>query len=123
MKEDSLDSPPELRQQVHDAIDSVFDCDENSSLEQRFDAILQVMISNAFFLLDRQRRSGVKPSDEEKDFQQECLAQLKLIEKGFSVARKNGRIGNVPNQNFEGELLVRIKKMRGSMGNIVTTLK
>lgn len=110
---------PFVRTGLEQAFESMFECDENATMEQRFDALLQVAWANSFYLLDRQRIYGKKPSDAEIDFQEQCDIQLKRMEKYFSMARKHGRIGNNPNDNFGTELVVRIQKRRGSLGDIV----
>lgn len=115
-------TPPKTTIAVEEGFESIFGCDENSTMEQRFDALLQVMTANAFYLMDRQRSKGKKPSVEEKEFQQECMAQLNLIDKAFTIAKKHGRIMNVPNDNYDSELLARVIRMKGSMGDIVTNV-
>ncbi len=105
---------------VEEGFESIFGCDENSTMEQRFDALMQVMTANAFYLMDRYRSKGKKPSVEEKEFQEECMAQLGLINKVFLMAKKSGRVTNRPNENYDNELRGRIAKMKGTMGDIVT---
>lgn len=120
MPEEPEYTPPKVRIEVEEGFESIFNCDENSTMEQRFDALLQVMTANAFYLMDRMRSKGKKPSVEEKEFQEECMYQLKLIDKAFAVAKKHGRIANLQNEKYDTELLAKIIKMKGTTGDIVT---
>lgn len=113
---------PKTSISVEEGFESIFGCDENSTMEQRFDALLQVLTANAFYLMDRQRSKGKKPSVEEKEFQEECMAQMNMIGKVFALARKHGRIANTPNENWDAQLLIKIKNKRGSIADIVQSL-
>lgn len=113
---------PKVSISVDEGFESIFGCDENSTMEQRFDALLQVMTANAFYLMDRQRSKGKKPSVEEREFQEECMTQLNMITKCFNTAKKHGRIANAPNANYDTELLGKIINMKGTMGDIVAKI-
>jgi hypothetical protein len=115
-------TPPKTSIAVDEGFESIFGCDENSTMEQRFDALMQVMTANAFYLMDRMRSKGKKPSVEEKEFQEECMMQLTMINKVFLMAKKAGRIGSRPNENYDNELLARVVRMKGSMADIVQTV-
>ena len=110
---------------VDDAFAKLFSMDSEWSLEERFDRLMQAMTASAFYLMDRQRRTGKKIGDAEREFQEEAMAQLNLISKCWATARKYGRVPKetaVPRNEFEGNLLGRIIDMKGMVGDLVRTV-
>lgn len=121
--EHTMDPEPEIPQpipQVEEAFEDIFRMDSEWSLEERFDRLLEAMTASAFYLMDRQRRTGKKPSDAERAFQEEGMAQLNMISKCWGIARKHGRVPKesmVP--SFETGLLARVVRMKSTVGDIV----
>lgn len=114
---------PKVLPVVDDAFEELFKMDSEWSLEERFDNLLQAMTASAFLLIDRQRKTGKKIGEAEMDFQEQAFAQLKMIDKCWTIARKHGRVQkNAIGNNFEGELLGKIVGMKGTMSDIVTTV-
>lgn len=115
---------PYLKPKTEEAFDSIFeDIDDNSSLEQRFDALLQTIVVNKFYLMDRQRSFGKPASADDIIFLDDCMSHLNDIAKCLSLAKKHGRIGEAPpNQNFEGEIVMKIRGKRQLLADIVQVL-
>jgi hypothetical protein len=113
---------PKVIPQVEEAFEEIFRMDSEWSLEQRFDRLLEAMTASAFYLMDRQRRTGKKVGEAERDFQEEGMAQLRLIDKCWTIAKKHGRVSTAPNPTFEGDMMARIVKMKGTMSDIVQTV-
>ncbi len=113
---------PKVIPQVDEAFAEMFSMDSEASIEERFDKLVEAMTCSAFYLMDRQRRTGIKVSDADREFQEEGMAQLKMIEKCLSMAKKFGRLSGKVNPNYESEILIRVRGMKGSVGDIVATL-
>lgn len=116
------ETPPQLPDYINDAFDAFFELDPNASMLDRFDALSHAIVAYRFYLLDRHRRTGKKKIDAEEVFLFDCNEQFKHIEKILISAKKMGRIHNAVNDNYETGLLAKIVKMKGSMGDIVTTV-
>lgn len=97
--------------------------DTTSSIQERFDILGQEIISNSYFIMERQRKTGQRISDEERDLQEDMVEQFNIIEKIFIKLKKAGRLGDVkPNDKFDEQLLSRIKSKKSTIGDIVQTL-
>lgn len=121
-KEIEEQAPPPVPSYVNAAFDAMFDITDTATMEDRFDALMQAIVTYRFYLLDRHRRTGIKKVSEEEIFLFECQEQLKHIERVFAIAKKHGRIANKPNDSFNEDLLAKIIKMKGTTGEIVTTV-
>lgn len=115
-------TPPPVPQYINDAFDAMFNVGDNATMEQRFDSLAQAIVTFRFYLLDRHRRTGRKKVDEEELFLFECNEQFKHIERVFAAMKKHGRIANIPNDQFDEQLLGKIINMKGTIGEIVTTV-
>lgn len=95
--------------------------DENSGvpLEERFDKLLQTMMAFSYVMTDRQRTTGLRMGDHERQWQQDTMEQIRHIESLMKIAKKYGRISSRPNEKFEPQLFAEIRKMKSSIGNIV----
>jgi len=113
---------PQPIPQVEEAFAEMFSMDSELSIEERLDKLVEAMTCSAFYLMDRQRRTGKKVSDAEREFQEEGMAQLKMIERCLSTAKKFGRLSGKVNPNFESGIVGRIRSMKGSVGDIVMSL-
>lgn len=115
-------TPPPVPQYINDAFDAMFEVGDSATMEQRFDALMQAIVTFRFYLLDRHRRTGKKKVSEEELFLFECNEQFKYIERVFAAAKKHGRIANIPNEGFDRQLLAKIVKIKSGVGEIVTTV-
>lgn len=111
---------PQILPQVEEAFEHIFDMESEWSLEERFDKLMSAIIESSFHLLDRQRKKGLKVSDADRDFQEEAMAQLKMIDKAFSMAKKYGRLSAPADTNWESDIILRLKNRKGVLGDIVT---
>lgn len=111
---------PEPLPMVEDAFQELFSMDSEWSMEERFDRLIEAMTASAFYLMDRQRRTGKKISDAERSFQEEGMAQLNMISKCWTIARKHGRVPKETTfSDFDDKLLARVIKMKSTVGDIV----
>ena len=115
-------TPPPVPQYINDAFDAMFEVGDSATMEQRFDALMQAIVTFRFYLLDRHRRTGKKKVSEEEIFLYECNEQFKYIERVFAAAKKHGRITNIPNDQFDQDLRAKVIKMKGSIADIVQNL-
>lgn len=113
-------APLKLPESVIKAMDAILDDDLDATMEERFDALMQGLVAFRYYLIRRHAKEGKKKFDEEEVFLFEATAQLKEVERVFSMARKNGRISNNPNSDFDDQLRSKVVKMTGTMGDIVT---
>lgn len=112
-----------LRPALSQAFDAITDDDSDVSMEQRFLNLLHQFTANAFFIMDRQKRTGNRITDAEKEFQQDCMNQMNFIDKYFRMAKKNGFIADTkPRDTFDRDLLAEIRKQKSTIGEIVRTL-
>lgn len=111
-----------LTPKVNGAFDEIENEDSPLSMEERFDNLLQEIIAQAFFIIDRQRRTKQRMTDDEKNLQDDMMYQLRMIEKAFAIAKKQGRIASKPNERFDEQLVGKIKHMKSTIGDIVTTV-
>lgn len=112
------DAPLVLPQDINDVFDSFFELDPAANMFDRFDALSHALIAFRFYLLDRHRKSGKPRITAEEVFLFDCQEQLREIEKVIMSAKKLGRLG-IPNENYSDDLLAKIVKMKGAVGNIV----
>lgn len=111
---------PEVIPMVDEAFEEIFKMDSAWSLEERFDRLIEAMTASAFYLMDRQKRTGKKINDAERSFQEEGMAQLNMISKCWGIARKHGRVPKETSFNdFDNNLLAKIVKMKSTVGDIV----
>lgn len=116
--------PPKLPKEVNDAFDAFFDLGSDATILERFDALLYSIMSFRMYLLERQRKTGKKKVDEEELFLFECNEQFKHIEKMLISAKRFGRlpVNVAPTQQYNSDILAKVVKMKGSMGDIVTNV-
>lgn len=108
-----------LTKPVTQAFDDIENEDSDVSMEERFDNLLQEIIAQAFFIIDRQRKTKIRMTDDEKNLQDDMMYQLRMVEKVFSIAKKQGRIAPKANEDFDNQLLRKIKNFKSTMGEIV----
>lgn len=125
-KEDEQIQPeeviPKLPEEINNAFDAFFDLDPSVTMLDRFDALSHAIIAFRFYILDRHRRTGKKMVNAEELFLIDCNIQLKEMEKVLMSAKKLGRLHTPKNDNYDGNLVAKIVQMKGSLGEIVTTV-
>lgn len=92
------------------------------SLQDRFDSLMQEFIAFAFYLIDRQKKTGKRMEDHERLWQEDSMKQLRMIERIFYMALKNGRIVSKPNADFDSQVIDKIRSMQSTVGDIVQKL-
>lgn len=115
---------PKVIPQVDEAFEELFSMDSSWSIEERFSKLLSAVTASAFYLMDRQRRTGRKVSDADRDFQQEAMAQLKLIEKCLVTAKKFGYLDGrkIEEAGFDDDVHSKVIKMKSSISDIVANV-
>lgn len=116
------EKPPKLPADLNDAFDAFFNLEPDANMLDRFDALSHAIIAFRFYLLDRHRKTGRKAYDSEELFLFDCNEQLKHIEKVIMSAKKLGRLQPSRTPDYGASLLGKIVEMKGSMGEIVTTV-
>lgn len=114
---------PELTEDINKAFDDFFNISSDASMYERFDALSHAVVAYRFHLLDRHRKTGKQRINEEDVFLFDCNEQLKAIEKIIISAKRLGRVpASSVNPSYEGDLLAKIIRMRGTVGSIVTNV-
>lgn len=108
-----------LTKPVTKAFEEIESEESDLSMEERFDNLLQEIIAQAFLIIDRQRKTKQRITEDEKNLQDDSMYQLRMIEKAYALAKKNGRISPKANIQFDEQLLGKIKLMKSSIGEIV----
>lgn len=112
-----------ITEDINDAINDIMNEYGNATVEERFDDLMQKMIAFAFYIMDRQRTTGKRIQEHELQWQEDSMKQLKVIERVFQIAKKQGRIAAKPNGNFDAQLIGQMKEMKRSVGDIVVPLQ
>jgi hypothetical protein len=101
-------------------VDEFMDSLEGLTLEQQIDALGQEILANAFVTIRKVRRYGKKSTIKEQEVQAELQTQFKYIQSTYLSLKKMNRVQANPGNNFEENLLEKIKQKKSSIGNIVT---
>lgn len=117
MSEDVVTLPPELDDALA-AIDQYSD----TPIEERFDALMERVIAFGWFIMDRQKKTGKRIESHEREWQEDAMVQLRMIDKVFTMARKNGRMMAKANEQFDTQLINTMRDMKSSVGEIVQRL-
>lgn len=107
---------------LQNALDDIENEMSSMTVEQRFDSLCQQMIAFAFYIIDRHRRLGEPIHEHEQQWQKAAMEELKMIERVFAMAKKNNRIYPKPNEQFDEQLIAKIKEMKSTVGDIVRKL-
>lgn len=114
---------PPLPKDISDLFDLFFDLKPDAPFWEQFDHLTNAIAAYRVYLLKRHRTSGKKITDAEEVFLFDCNEQHKHIEKMMMSAKKLGRLTpNTVNPEMDGDILAKIVKMKGTSGEIVTTV-
>lgn len=113
---------PPLPKNISDMFDLFFELKEDAPFWEQFDTLTNAIAAYRVYLLKRHRTTGKKVTDAEEVFLYDCNEQHKHIEKMMMSAKKLGRLAGTVNENHDKNLLGKIIKMKGSVGDIVTTV-
>lgn len=120
--EQPVETLPPLTPAISDMFDLFFNLDETAPFWQQFDYLTNAISAYRIYLLKRHRTTGKKVTAAEECFLMDCNDQHKHLEKMMMSAKKLGRLNGTVNPNMESDLLAKIIKMKGSMGEIVTNV-
>lgn len=109
---------------MDEAFDNFYDEKSDKTFEEMFMTLLNEFTSNAIAIMNRQRKTGQKITDSERTFQEECMDQLKQIDRAVTLGKKNGlyKATAKPIEDAEEDLLTRIRNKPSSMKNLVAVL-
>lgn len=107
---------------LQSSLDAIEDENSQLTMEERFDGLMQQMIAFGFYIIDRHKQRGERIYEHEREWQKDTIDQLKMIERIFVMAKKNGRIFPKPNEHFDEQLIDAIKKTKSTVGEIVRKL-
>lgn len=86
---------------------------------ERFDSLGQDLISDNWDILTNLKKKGERVS-EERDYELKTkMSCFRNISSVISVLKRQNRIIDKPNENFDKQLLQKIKDKKGSMPSIV----
>ncbi len=102
--------------------DEVVALEQAKSIEERLDALGMELMENAFLTMDKMKQYGKKASKKDIELQEELQRNFKTLCATYQMLKKLGRISNKPNENFEADLLKRVKDKKSSLGAIVTRI-
>ena len=93
---------------------------EPQSIEARIDAVGQELLATAFSFLER-RRKRVKIPEEEIISHKEQMDEFKNLERIYNSLKRMNRVGgnSKPAENFDAQVLAKIKAKESSLGSIV----
>lgn len=106
-------------------IRSIEDCIEmgepdERTLAEKFDDLHQELLQMSYEILIKATKRGYRLSEDESYMQTLKISQLNVITKLYMNLKKAGRIADTrPNDNFDSQLLNKIKNGRKSAGEIV----
>jgi hypothetical protein len=96
--------------------------DENESLASKFDSLGQEIIADSYDILMRAKKRGYRLSEDEDYMQTTKVKQFNIINSIFTKLKRQNRILDHPNENFDKELLQKIKEKRTTVPSIVRDL-
>lgn len=111
-----------------DRLDIAIEQFEDESLDltlgERVSILRQALTLNAFEALKRVKKHGSKSviSEEEEYKQVECMKHFKVIEQMYACEIKMSKLTGKTSDRMTSEFMDAIKKMKGSVGEIITTI-
>ena len=104
------------------ALDETLDENTTQSLEEMFVNIMNEFMSNALAVINRQRKYGKQITESERIFQEDCMVQMRSIDKAMTIAKRHNLYVSKPVENAEKDLLSMVRNKSNSMAEIVATL-
>lgn len=92
------------------------------TLAEKFDSLGQEIISDGYDILMRCKKRGFRLSEDEEYEQMMKVKQFNMISTVFTKLKKQGRISDHINEDFDRQLLQKIKEKRSTVGNIVRNI-
>lgn len=112
-----------LTEGVEAALDELSNEKSIVPMMERFDELLHQVIAQAAYLMKRQRKTGQRKTEQESQWQEDAMEELKFIDKAFTLAKKYNRLPmDSPNPKFDDDLLKEIRQRESTVGAIVQNL-
>lgn len=112
-----------LANKTIDEINEDIESNEAEGLSQRFDDLGQDLISDNWEILTNLKKKGQKPSEDLSDELKIKMTCFRNISAVISVLKRQNRIVDKPNDDFDKQLLEKIKNKRSTVPSIVRSLK
>lgn len=95
----------------------------DETLAEKFDTLGQEIISDAYDIILRCKKSSSYRITADDEYQQATkVKQFNIISTVFTKLKKQGRITDHINEDFDRQLLQKIKEKRSTVGNIVRNI-
>lgn len=89
------------------------------SLSEKFDALGQEIIADSYDILMRAKKKGMRVDADEEYMQVMKVKQFNIISSVFAKLKRQNRVIDEPNKDFDKQLIQKIKEKRSTVGEIV----